>query len=134
MWRGLVDIYLRHYKFCVFSSLIFTRLATSHETFVDISCVEFYTCQTKRKETSSRIDLRSKVQRDIQCSSSHQTVNATWHHVETFHTELNLNRPTNVEAREMNLRVFMPLSSVAYFHGFHDCLTIFYKELLYLIS
>jgi len=56
MWKGLVDIYLRRYEFCVFSSLIVTRLAASYEKFVDISCIEFYTYQTKSVETTSRTD------------------------------------------------------------------------------
>ena len=132
MWKGPVDIYLRRYEFYVFSLLIFTGLVASHEMFVDISCIEFYTYQAQIIETASRTGLRSKVQHDIQSSSSHQTVNSTWHHVENLHTEFNPNRPTNVETREMNL--FTPLSSVAGFHGTHNCLTIFCTELLYLIS
>jgi hypothetical protein len=103
MWKRLVDIYLRRYEFCVFSSLIFTRLAASHEMFVDISCIEFCTYQTTIIETTSRIDLRSKVQDGIQCSSSNQTVSATWHHVENLLAEFHLNRPTNVETGETNL-------------------------------
>jgi len=77
MWKGLVDIYLRRYEFCVFSSLIVMRLAASREMFMDISCIEFYTYQTKIIETTGRIDLRSKVQHGIQCSSSHHTVSVT---------------------------------------------------------
>jgi hypothetical protein len=56
MWKGLVDIYLRLYEFCVFSSLIVTRLAASHEKFVDVSCIEFCTYQTKSIEITSRTD------------------------------------------------------------------------------
>lgn len=110
-------------RFCVFNSLIITRLADSREMFADISCVEFCTYQTNNIETASRIDLRSKVPHGSQRSSSHQTLSATWHHVEDLHAEFHLNRPTNVETREINL--FTPLSSVADFHGTHDCLTIF---------
>jgi hypothetical protein len=92
MWKGLVDIYLRCYEFCVFSWLIVTRLAASLEMFMNISCVEFCTYQTKIIEINSRIVLRSKVQHGIQCSSSQQTVSAGWQHVENLPTEFHLNR------------------------------------------